>query len=210
MTKPIAEILIHNATEVGIELGLLLRKKCNIGLIGDRCIEYLVGMAQQGATVDKILMNLPVEILVNPREFAEQIHRAAQYRTRITECEADLLGKSQNKSGETPLNGYAKTVGKPQNNLCNSPRPNHTETAEADIRKEKSFLIMQDIMIRMNCIYAMTKQLSLPCILPTVYSSAQTVSRSSRHNTSAHAKGKALIKVMTSVLSNASSPLMQN
>lgn len=144
MTKPIAEILIHNATEVGIELGLLLRKKCNISLIGRPMYEYLVGMAQQGATVDRILMNLPVEILVNLREFAEQIHRAAQYRTRIAECEADLLGKSQNKSGETPLNGYAKTAGKPQNNLCNSPRPNHTETAGADLRK-KTFLIMQDI-----------------------------------------------------------------
>ena len=127
MTKPIAEILIHNATEVGIELGLLLRKKCNISIIGRPMYEHLVGMAQQGATVDRILMELPVNILVSPREFAEQIHRAAHYRKHIAECSADLLGKPQNKSGETPPNGYAKTAGKPQNKLFNSPRPTNTD-----------------------------------------------------------------------------------
>lgn len=133
MTKPIAEIPIHNATEVGIELGLFLCNKCNINLIGRPMYEYLVGMVQQGATVDRILMNLPVEILVNPREFAEQIHRAAQYRTRIAECEADLLGKPQNKLGETPLNGYAKTAGKPQNKSGESLYPDNTNlTGRAD------------------------------------------------------------------------------
>lgn len=54
------------------------------------------------------------------------------------------LGKPQNKSGETPPNGYAKTVGKPQNNLCNSPRPDNTETAGNTFAK-RTFLIMQDI-----------------------------------------------------------------
>lgn len=162
MNKPIAEILIHNATEVGIELGLLLRKKCNISIIGRPMYEHLVGMAQQGVTVDRILMELPVNILVNPREFAEQIHRAAQYRTRIAECEADLLGKPQNKSGETPPNGYAKTAGKPQNKLFSCQRPANTDlTGWADSLTEderearieaviahqnrRTFEVMQDI-----------------------------------------------------------------
>lgn len=144
MNKPIAEILIHNATEVGIELGLLLRKKCNIGVIGRPMYEHLVGMAQQGATVDRILMVLPVEILVNPREFAEQIHRAAQYRTHIAECEADLLGKPQNKSGETPPNGYAKTAGKPQNKSGESVYPDNTKSVSNAFAK-RTFLVMQDI-----------------------------------------------------------------
>lgn len=166
MNKPIAEILIHNATEVGIELGLLLRKKCNISVIGRPMYEHLVGMAQQGATVDRILMGLPVNILVNPREFAEQIHRAAQYRAHTAECEANLLGKPQNKSGETPPNGYAKTVGKPQNKSGESVYPDNTDLLNnifaeclymspaqkearlqerAEYFKKRTFEVMQDI-----------------------------------------------------------------
>lgn len=169
MNKPITEILIHNATEVGIELGSLVRKKCNISLIGRPMYEHLVGMAQQGVTVDRILMELPVNILVNPREFAEQIHRAAQYRTRIAECEADLLGKPQNKSGETPPNGYAKTAGKPQNKSDESVYPNNTDLTDnafaeclymtpekkearlqerADYFKRRTFEVMQDIHLK--------------------------------------------------------------
>lgn len=156
MNKPIAEILIHNATEVGIELGALLRKKCNIDLIGRPMYEHLVGMAKQGATVDRILMVLPVEILVNPREFAEQIHRAAQYRTHIAECEADLLGKPQNKSGETPPNGYAKTAGKPQNKLGDSAYPDNTKSA-SDVFAKRTFLIMQDIHVKDGVYYCYDK-----------------------------------------------------
>ncbi len=113
MSKQIVDTLTHNATE----LGLVLRKKHNISVIGRPIYEYLVGMAQQGASVEKILAELPVDILVNPQEFAEQIHRAAQYRTHIAEYDVFLLGKLQNKSGETASDGYAKTAGKPQNKL---------------------------------------------------------------------------------------------
>lgn len=178
MNKPIAEILIHNATEVGMELGLLLRKKCNISVIGRPMYEHLVGMAQQGATVDRILMELPVNILVNPREFAEQIHRAAQHRTHIAECEADLLGKPQNKSGETPPNGYAKTAGKPQNKLGDSAYPDNTDllnnifadclymtSAQKEARlqeraeyfKKRTFEVMQDIHVKDGVYYCYDK-----------------------------------------------------
>lgn len=162
MNKQIAETLTHNATE----LGLLLRKKHNISVIGRLIYEYLVGMAQQGASVEKILAELPVDILVNPQEFAEQIHRAAQYRTYIAEYDAFLLGKPQNKSGETPPDGYAKTVGKPQNKLDGSLYPNNTDLIDAivvealciptakkeahiqernDYLKRRVFEVMQDI-----------------------------------------------------------------
>lgn len=158
MNKQIAETLTHNATE----LGLLLRKKHNIGVIGRLIYEYLVGMAQQGASVEKILAELSVDILVNPQEFAEQIHRAAQYRTYIAEYDAFLLGKPQNKSGETASNGYAKTVGKPQNKSDESLYPNNTdliamalcmppEKKEARIQERSDYLkrrvfeVMQDI-----------------------------------------------------------------
>lgn len=122
MNKQIADTLTHNATE----LGLLLRKKHNISVIGRLRYERLVGMAQQGASVEKILAELPVDILVNPQEFAEQIHRAAQYRTYIAEYDAFLLGKPQNKSGETASDGYAKTAGKPQNKSGESLYPDNT------------------------------------------------------------------------------------
>lgn len=178
MNKPIAEILIHNATEVGIELGALLRKKCNIDIIGRPMYEHLVGMAKQGATADRILMVLPVEILVNPREFAEQIHRAAQYRVHAAECEANLLGKPQNKSGETPPNGYAKTVGKTQNKSDESVYPDNTDLLnnifaeclcmtpaqkEARLReraeylKKRAFEVMQDIHVKDGVYYCYDK-----------------------------------------------------
>lgn len=131
MNKQIAETLTHNDTE----LGLLLRKKHNISVMGRPIYEHLVGMAQRGASVEKILAELPVDILVNPQEFAEQIHRAAQYRTYIAECGADLLGKPQNKSGETQSDGYAKTVGKPQNKLGDSLCHDHTNLIDAMIAK---------------------------------------------------------------------------
>ena len=115
MNKQIGETPMRNADE----LGLLLRKKHNISVMGQPMYEYLVRMAQHGASVEKILSELPVDILVNPQEFAEQICRAAQYRTYIAEYDAFLLGKPQNKSGETASDGYAKTAGKPQNKSDN-------------------------------------------------------------------------------------------
>lgn len=139
-SKQIAVTLIHNAECVG----LLLRKKHNISVIGRVMYEALVKAAQNGAGVDDILMRLPVDILVAPREFAEVICQAAVYRTEMANLNAEMLGKPQNKSGETQPNGYAKTAGKPQNKLDDSPSPHNTETAEKAFA-ERTFLIMQDI-----------------------------------------------------------------
>lgn len=139
-SKQIAVTLIHNAECIG----LLLRKKHNISVIGQVMYEALVKAAQNGAGVDDILMRLPVDILVAPREFAEVICQAAVYRTEMANLNAEMLGKPQNKSGETQPDGYAKTAGKPQNNSCNSPRPDNTETVGESFRK-RTFLIMQDI-----------------------------------------------------------------
>lgn len=158
MNKQIVDTLTHNATE----LGLLLRKKHNIGVIGRPIYEHLVGMAQRGASVEKILAELPVDILVNPQEFAEQIHRAAQYRTYIAEYDAFMLGKPQNKSGETQSDDHTKTAGKAQNKsgeslypdntdliaiaLCMPPEKKEARLQErADYFKRRTFEVMQDI-----------------------------------------------------------------
>lgn len=162
MNKQIVDTLTHNATE----LGLVLRKKHNISVMGRPIYEHLVGMAQRGASVEKILAELPVDILVNPQEFAEQIHRATQYRTYIAEYDAFMLGKPQNKSGETQSDGYAKTAGKPQNKLDDSLYPDNTDLIDAisakalcmppekkearlqeraDYFKRRTFEVMQDI-----------------------------------------------------------------
>lgn len=155
-SKQIAVTLIHNAECVG----LLLRKKHNISVIGRVMYEALVKAAQNGAGVDDILMRLPVDILVAPREFAEVICQTAVHRTEMANLNAEMLGKPQNKSGETPPNGYAKTVGKPQNNLFGSPRPNNTKSVREVLTEEeleagaervnayfnrRTFSIMQDI-----------------------------------------------------------------
>lgn len=120
-SKQIAVTLIHNAECVG----LLLRKKHNISVIGRVMYEALVKAAQNGAGVDDILMRLPVDILVAPREFAEVICQAAVYRTEMANLNAEMLGK-------------------PQNKLDDSPSPDNTETAGKAFAK-RTFLIMQDI-----------------------------------------------------------------
>ena len=155
-SKQIAVTLIHNAECVG----LLLRKKHNISVIGGVMYEALVKAAQNGAGVDDILTRIPVDILVAPREFAEVICQVAVYRTEMANLNAEMLGKPQNKSGETQPNGYAKTAGKPQNNLFGSPRPNNTKSAREVLTEEeleagaervnayfnkRTFAIMQDI-----------------------------------------------------------------
>ncbi len=122
MSKPIAEILIHNATEVGA----MLREKHNISVIGEAMYEILVKMAQHGAGVEEVLMKLPVEILAEPREFAERTHSEGKYRKIIAENTARMLGKTQNMSGEIDANGYAKTTGKPQNKSDVSEKPDNT------------------------------------------------------------------------------------
>ena len=121
----------------------MIQQAANVRVIGNAAYNRFIVAAQNGAGVDEILMKLPIDIIHEPREFAETICREAEYLKSMPEYN-EWLGKPQNKSGETQPNGYAKTAGKPQNNLCNYPRPNHTETAGAELRK-KTFLIMQDI-----------------------------------------------------------------
>lgn len=128
----------------------VLQESANLRAIGNAAYNRFIAAAQKGAGVDEILMKLPIGIIHEPREFAEKICREAEYLKSMPEYD-EPLGKPQNKSGETPPNGYAKTVGKPQNNLCNSPRPDNTETA-GDAFAKRTFLIMQDIHQK-DCVY---------------------------------------------------------
>lgn len=158
------------ALTIAVNTGLVkqsLREAANIQAIGNAVCNKFIEMAQNGAGVDEILMKLPISIIHEPREFAEKICREAEYLKSMPEYD-ETLGKPQNKSGETQPNGYAKTAGKPQNNLFSSPRPNNTnlinDVAKAVVgsrpeRKEipiphqvemnpfakRTFLVMQDI-----------------------------------------------------------------
>lgn len=124
-SKQIAATLIPNAECVD----RMLHKKHNISAIGGVMYDALVKAAQNGAGVDNILMQLPVEILIEPREFAEVICQAAVYGAEMPNLNAEMLGKPQNKSGKTQPNGYAKTAGKPQNKLDKSLKPDNTNSA---------------------------------------------------------------------------------
>lgn len=105
----------------------LLRESANIRAIGNAVYNKYLEMAQNGAGVDEILMKLPIDIIHEPREFAEKICREAEYLKSMPEYGKESLGKPQNKSGETPPNGYAKTAGKPQNKLDESVYPDNTD-----------------------------------------------------------------------------------
>lgn len=152
----VIQALVDNADA----LEQVLRESVNFRAIGNGMYNKFIEMAQNGAGVDEILMKLPIDIIHEPREFAEKICREAEYLKSMPDYGNESLGKPQNKSGETPLNGYAKTVGKPQNNLFGSPRPNNTKSVrevlteeELEARAERvneyfnrrTFSIMQDI-----------------------------------------------------------------
>ena len=121
----------------------MIQQEANVRAIGNAAFNRFIVAAQNGAGVDEILMKLPIDIIHEPREFAETICRDAKFLKSIPEY-AEWLGKPQNKSGETQPNGYAKTAGKPQNKLDDSPRPDNTETVGEAFAK-RTFLIMQDI-----------------------------------------------------------------
>lgn len=121
-----------------------IRRERNIEATISAMHESFVKMAQEYDGLDSVLIDLRVEIVPDPRYSAEDICRDTIYRSAKGKLVVKRTGKPQNKSGETRPNGYAKTVGKPQNNLCNSPRPDNTETAEEAFAK-RTFLIMQDI-----------------------------------------------------------------
>lgn len=137
----------------------MIQQAANVRAIGDVAYNRFIAAAQNGAGVDEILMKLPIGIIHEPREFAEKICREAEYLKSTPEYD-ESLGKPQNKSGETQPNGYAKTAGKPQNNLFGSPRPNNTKSVREVLTEEESeagaervnayfnkrtFAIMQDI-----------------------------------------------------------------
>lgn len=144
----------------------LLRESANIRAIGNAVYNKYLEMAQNGAGVDEILMKLPIDIIHEPREFAEKICREAEYLKSMPEYGKESLGKPQNKSGETPPNGYAKTAGKPQNKLDESVYPDNTDLLNnifaeclymspaqkearlqerAEYLKKRAFEVMQDI-----------------------------------------------------------------
>lgn len=137
----------------------MTQQAANLRAIGNAAYNRFIAAAQNGAGVDEILMKLPINIIHEPRIFAEKICKEAEYLKSMPEYD-ETLGKPQNKSGETPPNGYAKTVGKPQNNLFGSPRPNNTKSVrevlteeELEARAERvnayfnrrTFEVMQDI-----------------------------------------------------------------
>lgn len=147
----------------------LLRESANIRAIGNAVYNKYLEMAQNGAGVDKILMKLPIDIIHEPREFAEKICREAEYLKSMPEYGKESLGKPQNKSGETPPNGYAKTAGKPQNKLGESVYPDNTDLLNnifaeslymspaqkearlqerAEYFKKRTFEVMQDIHLK--------------------------------------------------------------
>lgn len=137
----------------------MIQQAANVRAIGNVAYNRFIAAAQNGAGVDEILMKLPIGIIHEPREFAEKICREAEYLKSTPEYD-ESLGKPQNKSGETQPNGYAKTAGKPQNNLFGSPRPNNTKSVREVLTEEeleagaervnayfnkRTFAIMQDI-----------------------------------------------------------------
>ena len=105
----------------------MMQQAANIRAIGNAAYNRFITAAQNGAGVDEILMKLPIDIIHEPREFAEAICRDAEYLKSMPE--------------------YDESLGKPQNNLFNSPRPNHTETVGEDFAK-RTFEVMQDIHIK--------------------------------------------------------------
>ena len=109
-------------------IGSLVRKEKNITAIGQLMYEKLVEMAREGADVNNILMRLPVVILVETREFAEEICKDAVFRNAMDEIIAKRLGKPQNKSVETQPADYTKTVGKPQNKSVETQPADYTKT----------------------------------------------------------------------------------
>lgn len=153
---------------IAVNTGLVkqsLREAANIRAIGNAVYNKFIEMAQNGAGVDEILMKLPIDIIHEPREFAEKICREAEYLKSIPDYGDESLGKPKNKSGETQPNGYAKTVGKPQNKSDESVCQDNTDSiddlvkaitmppAQKEARlqerayyfKRRTFEVMQDI-----------------------------------------------------------------
>ena len=154
----VAAIMVDNIDMVK----RMMQQAANIRAIGNAAYNRFITAAQNGAGVDEILMKLPIDIIHEPREFAEAICRDAEYLKSMPEYD-ESLGKPQNKLGEAQPNGYAKTVGKPQNKLDESLFPDNTDLIDDLVKairmspaeketpptgnnlRKRTFLIMQDI-----------------------------------------------------------------
>lgn len=157
------------ALTIAVNTGLVkqsLREEANIRAIGNAVYNKFIEMAQNGADIDEILMKLPINIIHDPREFAEKICREAEYLKSMPDYGDESLGKPKNKSGKTQPNGYAKTAGKPQNKSGESVYPDNTDLLNnifaeclymspakkearlqerAEYFKKRTFEVMQDI-----------------------------------------------------------------
>lgn len=159
--KPVIHELVIKADVVK----RIIQQVDNAREIGDVAYNRFIAAAQNGAGVDEILMMLPIDIIHEPRAFAEKICKEAEYLKSMPDYGDRPLGKPQNKSGKMQSNGCAKTVGKPQNKLNESLYPNNTDLIDdlvkaitiPPVKKEaclqeredyftrRSFAIIQDI-----------------------------------------------------------------
>lgn len=145
---------------------LSTRRERNIEATISAMHESFVKMAQEYDGLDSVLIDLRVEIVPDHRYSAEDICRDTIYRSAKGKLVVKRTGKPQNKSGETPPNGYAKTAGKPQNKLDESVYPDNTDLLNnifaeclymspaqkearlqerAEYLKKRAFEVMQDI-----------------------------------------------------------------
>lgn len=118
------KLVIHELVIKADVAKRMMQEAVNVRAIGNAVYNEFIKMAQNGAGVDEILMKLPIDIIHEPRGFAEKICREAEYLKSM------------------PV--HDETLGKPQNNLFNSPRPNHTESA-GEVFAKRTFEVMQDI-----------------------------------------------------------------
>lgn len=153
---------------------LSTRRERNIEATISAMHESFVKMAQEYDGLDSVLIDLRVEIVPDPRYSADDICRDTIYRSAKGKLVVKRTGKPQNKSGETRPNGYAKTVGKPQNKLVNSVYSDNTDlTGWADSLTEderearieaviayqnrRTFEVMQDIHLKDGVYYCYDK-----------------------------------------------------
>jgi len=166
---------LNNGTIVGNTKRVLsIRRERNIEATISAMHESFVKMAQEYDGLGNVLIDLRVEIVPDHRYSAEDICRDTIYRSAKGKLVVKRTGKPQNKSGETPPNGYAKTVGKPQNKLGDSAYSDNTDlTGWADSLTEderearieaviahqnrRTFEVMQDIHLKDGVYYCYDK-----------------------------------------------------
>ena len=125
-----------------------------------RLLRESVEAARNGAGVDEILMKLPVGIIREPSEFAETISKKAEYPKGAPICNEDELpGKAQNKSGETPPDGYAKMAGKAQNKSGETPPDGYAKMAGKAQNKSGETPINSDVGLADRLAFAVMRDI---------------------------------------------------